>query len=502
MADHPKRVLLAGLFHETHTFLEGRTPLSEFEISRDRELLSRRGDASPMGGFLEVADECGWEVLPTIDYRATPSATVGDEVFESFWAEFQERAQPRLAEGIDAIFLVLHGAMVSQSCPDVEGDLLFRIRQLDRAARLPIFGVYDLHANFTWEMACGSECLVAYRENPHTDAKQAAIRAARLLQRRFETGQCTRMIWTGTDIVWPPTGVATAADPMRALETMAREIEDEHDDIWAVNVHSGYSFADTKDTGVSFSAVIEHNAGDPPKPPALKQLERLAETAQDRRHEGNVTDRPIDEVLDEIELETPGLTAIVEPSDNIGGGAPGDGTGILRAFVDRDFNNAAVAINDPDAVESLADLQPGESKRISIGGKGSQLDAGPLELEVEFISRSDGRFELENKQSHLASMCGSFCEMGPTAVVRHKGVTILLTSRKTPPFDLGQWRSQGVDPAQLSFIGIKAAVAHKAAYDPIVAQSYWVDTPGPCTSALKNLPFDRIRRPVFPLDEF
>ena len=500
MVDHAKRVILAGLFHETHTFLEGRTSLSEFEISRGDELLARRGDASPMGGFLEVADECGWDVVPTIDYRATPSATVGDEVFESFWVEFQERAQSTLAEGVDAIFLVLHGAMVSQSYSDVEGELLFRVRQLSRAMRLPIFGVYDLHANFTWEMACGAECLVAYRENPHTDAKQAAIRAARMLQRRFETGQQTRMIWVGTNIVWPPTGIATAANPMSSLESMAREIEAEHAEIWAVNVNAGYSFADTKDTGVSFSAVIEYHDGDPPKPPALAHLERLASVARERRDEGNVTDRPIETALDEIDQNAPGLTAIIEPSDNIGGGAPGDGTGILRAFIQRDFQNAAVAINDPDAVAALADLQPGETKTVAIGGKGSRIDAGPLELEVEFVSRSDGRFELENKQSHLASMCGSYCEMGPTAVVRHAGVTILLTSRKTPPFDLGQWRSQGIAPEQFSFIGVKAAVAHKAAYDPIVARSYWVDTPGPCTSSLKLLPFKRIRRPVFPLD--
>ena len=501
MVDHAKRVLLAGLFHETHTFLEGTTGLSDFEISRGEELLDRRGDASPMGGFIEIADECGWTIVPTVDFRATPGATVNDAVYANFWNEFESHARPVLTEGLDAIYLVLHGAMATQSRPDVEGDLLFRIRQLDRAARLPIFGVYDLHANFTWEMACGAECLVAYRENPHTDAKDAAVRAARLLQRRFETGQRTRMIWMGTDIVWPPTGVATAADPMMTLESEARRIESEQAAIWAVNVNAGYSFADTPQTGVSFSAVVEHNDGDPPKPPALDQLAFLAKLAQERRNEGNITDQPIGKTLDTIAPKATGLTAIVEPSDNIGGGAPGDGTGILRAFIEREFQNAAVAINDPEAVQALTDLEPGEKKTLSIGGKGSRLDAGPLELEVEFLSRSDGRFELEDKTSHLASMSGSFFEMGPTATVRHQGVTILLTSRRTPPFDLGQWRSQGIDPEQLSFIGIKAAVAHKAAYDPIVTRSYWVDTPGPCTSNLRNLPFKRIRRPVFPLDE-
>ena len=97
-------------------------------------------------------------------------------------------------------------------------------------------------------------------------------------------------------------------------------------------------------------------------------------------------------------------------------------------------------------------------------------------------------------------MQGIHVDMGPCAVVRVDGVTILLTSRKTPPFDLGQWRSQGIEPSSLAIIGVKAAVAHRQAYDPITAASYRVRTPGPCASDLRTLPYRRVRRPIFPLD--
>ncbi len=76
-----KRVLLAGLFHETHTFLEGTTGLSDFQIAHGEELLARKGDASPMGGLLEAADKHGWTILPTVDFRATPGAIVEDDLF-------------------------------------------------------------------------------------------------------------------------------------------------------------------------------------------------------------------------------------------------------------------------------------------------------------------------------------------------------------------------------------------------------------------------------------
>ena len=97
-------------------------------------------------------------------------------------------------------------------------------------------------------------------------------------------------------------------------------------------------------------------------------------------------------------------------------------------------------------------------------------------------------------------MSGTHIEMGPSAVVRHAGLTILLTSRKTPPFDLGQYRSQGVEPRDFAVIGIKAAVAHRQAYDPIMKASYFVDTPGPCSSNLRSFPYQRLRHPVYPLD--
>lgn len=489
------RVLIAGLFHETHTFIEGTTGLADFEVRLGGELLACTGDASPLGGVLEAAKRFGWTVLPTVDFRASPSATVTDEVVETFWREFVERAAPELKRGVDSIYLVLHGAMVSQSLPDVEGELLTRLRALPGAEKIPIFGVFDLHANFTERMAQHTNCLVGYRENPHTDAREAAVRAATHLQRSLETRQLPRMFFGQVPVVWPPTGTGTASEPMRGLEALARRTESEHPAIWVANVAAGFAFADTPDTGVSFSLATTGSEAEARA--ALAELSALALRTQEL---GDATEPPVDEVLAKLVPPPPGLTVLVEPSENIGGGAPGDGTGLLRAMLKHNLPNCAIAINDPQAVAHLDTFSIGTRITVPIGGKGSALDAGPLPLEVELLSRRDGRFTLEDKNSHLASMCGDAFDMGPCAVVRHANVTILLTSRKTPPFDLGQWRSQGLEPKSFSFIGVKAAVAHRRVYDPIAARMLWVDTPGPCTSNLRSLPYQKIRRPIFPLD--
>ncbi|MEP6670397.1 MAG: M81 family metallopeptidase [Chthoniobacter sp.] len=484
------RVLFAGLFHETHTFLEGTTPLADFQVLCGCDLLRCTGDSSPLGGALASAKSFGWEIVPTVDFRASPSATVEDEVIESFWQELAAR----IPSQVDAVYLVLHGAMVSQSSLDVEGEILSRLRQ--RVGDVPIFGVFDLHANFTQRMADLANCLVAYRENPHTDGRAMAVLAAELLQRALTTQQVPRMFWHHPPIMWPPTGTATALPPMHVLEMLARQLEVESPAFWVVNVVAGFSFADTPDTGVSFAIATTDEESDP-----HGALQRLAALAHATRAAGNVTDAPVAEVLAKLDPLPSGLTVLVEPSDNIGGGAPGDGTSLLRALVERAIPNAAIAINDPAAVQRLSALAPGARINLPIGGKGSRIDAGPLDLEVELLHTGDGCFELEDKQSHLASMAGDCFDMGLCAVVRHAGrLTILLTSRKTPPFDLGQWRSQGIDPAQFSVIVVKAAVAHGRAYDPIATRMLWVDTPGPCTSNLRSLPYRHVRRPIFPLD--
>ena len=456
-----KRVLLAGLYHETHTFLQGLTRLEDCEIKCGRELIELPGEGSPLAGAVEAAGRLGWDLMPAINLRAMPGPIAADDVIQTFWDVLQDPLLEQSGQGLDGVFLVLHGAMVSQSCDDVEGEILHRLRDMLGERRIPVCGVVDLHANFTRRMAENADALIAYRENPHVDAKAAAERAAGLLDRLMETGQRCMTLWRHPPILWPPTGTATNADPMRSLEAEAREIERRHDDILAVNVLAGFALADVADAGLSFTAVT---LGDPEA--ARSELARLAALAEELKELGNVAEMSAAEAMQRLTnaprgteesgagsgvsggadilvcRETPhalgrqeclphcGPVILVEPSDNVGGGAPGDGTGLLRELLKYDVQGAVVVINDFEAVALLAAAPIGSHRQLIIGGKGSPMDAGPLAVEAELISRSDGRFSLEDPQSHLASMAGTQIDMGPCAVVRCRGVQILLTSRR------------------------------------------------------------------------
>ena len=221
------RILFGGLFHETHTFLGERTRWEDFEVTVDAAILAKVGDGSPTDGFLAEAARHGWEVIPTIDARCVPSGTVEDAMFERYWREFERRAAPALAAGVDGIYLVLHGAMATETFRDTEGELLGRIRALPGAKDVPIFGVLDLHANVSARMCREANGLVMYRENPHTDARQAAERGAALLARCLREKRVPRMIWCRPPIMWAPPGTGTAVDPDDVAEILRPQAGDQ-----------------------------------------------------------------------------------------------------------------------------------------------------------------------------------------------------------------------------------------------------------------------------------
>ena len=122
-----KNIFLAGIFHETHTFLDQKTTLDDFTIYKGGEIIDKNlGNGSPTDGFLEYAKKKDWNVIPSIQMAARPSGIVESNVTTYFKSNLFKYLEKEFSS-LDGIFLILHGAMVSEDHDDFEGDLLFEI---------------------------------------------------------------------------------------------------------------------------------------------------------------------------------------------------------------------------------------------------------------------------------------------------------------------------------------------------------------------------------------
>ncbi|CAL1517215.1 M81 family metallopeptidase [Chitinophaga sp. MM2321] len=486
-------IFVSGLFHETHTFLRDKTELAHFkEVSlyHGQEILEHNQDnSSPMDGFLSYAREKKWQVIPGVQLAAMPSGTVKEDVITYFRKHFFSSLE-KVCDSIDAVYLVLHGAMVSENTPDVEGSLLEELHHfLQRKGRdIPVVAVLDLHANVSQKMMDYSTCMYAYRKNPHTDARDAAIRAAQLLD-HILTHPDVRKVYHQSRHIIPPTGLGTAAEPMKSLLMHAAAIEASDPDVLCINVMGGYAYADIPDCGFSLGC---YTKGDTEK--ARIYLAELMALLEENLISAYPPENSLEEVWTILRNE-PDVTApvlLIEASDNIGGGTPGDGTGILAPLLATGRKGIIAVINDAVAVQQCYGVGIGKEITLAVGAKTDHFHGDPVQLQGSIRHLSDGRFELENKNSHLASISGAYVNMGSCAVIENEQAIVLLTSHKTPPMDIGQLRSQGIQPEAAAFIIVKAAVSHKQAYDPIAKRSFYIDSPGLCTSYLERLPYQHI----------
>jgi microcystin degradation protein MlrC len=188
---------------------------------------------------------------------------------------------------------------------------------------------------------------------------------------------------------------------------------------------------------------------------------------------------------------------LADVGDNIGAGTPGDGTFILRELLDQQAESGVVTIADPTAVAKAIEAGVGKTVRLSIGGKCDHLHGDPVETECFIKLISDGSF---TNRGHMRD--GLVEKMGRTAVVETRGIKIVLTEIKVPPWNLEQLRSVEITPENEKIIVVKSAVAFRAAYESIAALIIEVNSPGLSSVDLRQFDFRYIRRPIFPLDQF
>ena len=484
-----KRVLLAGMKHETNTFATGKTGMSEY---RDRVLLMGdevldyfNGTKTEYGGMMAAAAKAGFCLVPVIAADAQPGPKVSREVFEFVTGKIIDKLT---SEQIDGILLVLHGAMVLEDSFDGEGELLKTIRQY--AKDIPVIATLDMHCNLTAAMVENATAFFAYDTYPHIDLFERGFEAGSVMARIFRGELKPVMSYKKLPLI--SSSLPTTSEPMQSLMNKVFELES-NEDVVAVSFLQGFRLADIPDMCVSLLAVTNDNK-------ALGEtiVANLANDVWAKRALFQRQPTPLEKAVREAIVAPNGPIILADISDNPGSGGPCDGTQLLAELIKQGAKNVAfVLIKDPESVERAVDAGVGNKVNLLLGGKTEDRSMHGDPLAVEGIVRTitDGRFYNKGPMNQ-----GMLIDVGRLVVVEVDGIEILISERKHQPYDPEIMRRVGICPEDKKIIVVKSLAHFRAAYSAFAKGIIEVDLPGVAAINPRMIPYKNVTRPIYPLD--
>jgi len=489
----PQRVLSAEIAHETNTFSCIATDIQAFRdcyyLQGEAALQQRRQANTELAGFVDAANQYDWRLQHLHSAAAGPSGKVTDAAFDWLCDPLVEALG---RQRYDGILLALHGAMVSDSCDDAEGEILRRLRAVC-GADVPIAITLDLHANVSEQMCQLAQIIVSYKTYPHVDRRVTGRHAADLLHATMSGQIQPRTLRVGCPMLEEVNGGRTDVGPMLARLQAARDWETRAD-AHAVSINAGFANADIACVGPSVLVTAD---GDMAVHREFAQS--LVDDIWQRRNEVINDYLEVDVAASRAReyVARKGPLIIADYADNPGGGGYGDATNLLRALLAAGVSDACFApMVDAETVQALRQRSVGELVDVRLGGKtDANRGGGPLELQARLLLKSDGRYV--GAGSMLGGLQRSF---GPSVVIEVAGIEILVTTVAAQILDLQQFRSFGIEPVAKSVVALKSMQHFRADFEPIAGEVIVCDSGALCTPRYELLEYRKVPRPIFPLD--
>lgn len=470
------RIGVGGIAIESSTFSPLPSRTEDFTILRGGELAPRYPFMP--GWNFRGRDDLAW--LPCLHARSLPGGSVVRGSYDSMKQELLERI--RAALPLDGFYLDIHGAMHVQGMDDAEADLAAAIRELVGPACLISAGM-DLHGNVSARLVELVDMFTAYRLAPHDDVLQTREKACANLVHCLDRGIRPLRAWVRIPVILPGERTSTLVEPGRSVYASLQE-SDPLPGVLDASLWVGYVWADEPRS--SAAAVVTGTDAAVVRQEAERIARRYweARTAFDFVAPAGSADWCIGQAL-----AFPGDGVIVSDSgDNPTAGGAGDVPFLLgRLLAHPEFaagRQTAVYASIPDAaaVAACAAAGVGQEVALSVGGKLDPVHAQPLDLRARVVSLHEDPVG------------------GEVAVVRAGGVAAILTSRRKPFHFRRDFTSLGLDPT-----AHKVTVVKIGYLEPELRQmarhALLALTPGAVNQDIPALRYERVRRPIFPLDQ-
>ena len=493
------KIVIAQMKHETNTYSPVPTPLARFatgggvppEGAAARK--AYHGTGSAIAAFIDLAERAGAQIDIAIAASAWPSGPVEDAAFE----HIAGRICAAVAKGCDAVLLDLHGAMVTRTHEDGEGELLRRIRAV--APRVPIGVALDMHTNFYDAIGEHATAIAGYQTYPHVDMYETGQRAGRAVLAQLAGRARPTMAWGRRPMLPHVMRQGTDDSPNRELQACCRAMEAEG--ALCASVFVGFPNADIEFAGLSAVVVTDNDAA-----LAKRWCDELLALAWEQRARFVYQIDTLAEsmaravMIDRAKPAGGGPVVLLDHSDNCASGGTMDTMTVLGAMLDAGLDDAAAfAICDPAAVQQLITAGIGAEVTLPLGGKLDMpaigLKGAPQRVTGRVRLISDGRFRNRGPMAR-----GELNSMGPSVVFDTGKVQIVVISNHVEPHDLAAFTAVGVAPETKRFLMLKSRVHWRAGLKSLAHAVVECAGTGVCTSDYAALAFKNVRRPIYPID--
>jgi microcystin degradation protein MlrC len=372
---------------------------------------------------------------------------------------------------------------------------------------VPVVATLDLHANISARMVELADVLIGYDTYPHIDMAERAEEATAILARLMRGEIRPTAALRKPPMLPTSQRMTTERMPMRALMERAHVYE-EDPRVVNVTIAGGFPLGDSPDAGLG---IVVTTDDDPDLAAELaNELATEAWLLRDGFLGGVSSFEHAAELINsldsdqDVNMPVSGPLVLVDIADNPWSGGPGDSVELLRFFFTQRVDGAALAlVRDPEVVQAAIAAGPGGKIAVDLGAKTDRLHGDPLPVRGHVKLLSDGRYINDGPM-----MTGLTVDLGPTALLLCEPaagpsapeVEVLVTTRAETPIDLNVFRCHGIEPTRHRVLGLKGKGHFRAAFEPIARRVVLVEGPGTTGADLSRLKFQKVRRPIWPLD--
>ncbi len=485
------RIAIGQLWQETNTFNPRPTTRRDFEdfgVLRGAELVAKMSTTNELGAFIQSLS--AWpeqpEIVGLVRLPAWPSGLATRDTYD--WLEHEMLAALDAAGPVDALLLALHGAMVADGVPDVEGAILTAIRRRV-GPQMPIVATLDLHTNITRAMVEQTQTLVLFHTAPHIDVHETGLRGAAVLRRILIDRVTPTTAYVKLPVVFPAER-ANTQDPQSVSWQIRERLEqiERLPEVITAGLATVQPWLDIPELG---TAVIVTTASDQARADQLAH--EIGNFVWEHRDDYLPELTPLADAVREAH-ETVGLVVLSDSADATTSGAPGDSNQVLRELLKYDWQRQVlVPLVSPETVEQARLAGAGSTITAVLGGQYDPYSQ-PLTLPVQVERLFAGQFVISGHLSKNLPI-----DMGLCVVLRHEsGVSIVVTSRSGPHFAPEFFRAAGFDPLRDGVLIAKSPCGFRAAYQAHAALIRVVQVTGCARSDFWNLDYRHIPADLWP----